>query len=401
MDPNHLIPELARPSDHKIVFVVADGLGGISGEAAGTELELAETPHLDQLARTGVSGLLDPVAPGITCGSGPGHLALFGYDPLEHDIGRGVLSALGVNVDLQPDDIAARGNFCRVDAHGHVIDRRAGRLSSGRGAELVRRLRQIKLDGVELLLNPVEQYRFSLVLRGPQLGAALEDTDPQATGVAPLRPRAKDQASQPSAELVAQFIDQAAALLADQADANMVLLRGFDKRPSLPSMRDRYGLNACAIAEYPMYRGLARLLGMHAIDLEGPGLEVQVDTLARVWDDYDFFFFHFKATDSAGEDGDFQAKVSAIAELDMYIGRITALRPEVLVVTADHSTPSQLRAHSWHPVPVVLTASTCRRDSATRFGETACLHGGLGRMPTKQLMGVALAHAGRLRKYGA
>lgn len=400
----HLLRRLHRPSESKILFVIADGLGGIPGDRQGTELELANTPHLDRLAREGTTGLLVPVAPGITCGSGPGHLALFGYDPLEHDIGRGVLTALGVQFDLRADDVAARGNFCTLDEHGVVVDRRAGRIPSEHSAKLAARLagsfHDLELEGVQVFVEPVRDYRFLLVLRGAGLGAAVSDTDPQRVGVPPRDPCPRDADSRRTAEIVASFVERAHRLLTDEHPANMVLLRGFARLPDIASMEERYGVRGCAIAGYPMYRGIARLLGMATV-AAGPDLDSEVAALRAAWDQHDFFFLHYKATDSAGEDGDFDAKLRAIEALDQQLPQILDVRPDVLVVTGDHSTPSQLASHSWHPVPVLLSARTCRRDAAQSFGETACMGGGLSQLPTRYLMSLALAHAGRLAKYGA
>lgn len=391
---------LLQDNGSKILFIIADGLGGICDDQRGSELEVARTPNLDLLASEATTGLLTPVAPGITPGSGPAHLGLFGYDPLQYNIGRGVLSALGIDFDLRPEDVAARGNFCTVDDQGKVSDRRAGRISSERGAELTRKLRGVQIEGAKVIVEPVKEHRFVLVLRGEGLGAALDDTDPQQTGVRPQRARARDEASRRTAEIVEAFIEQARALLADEHPANMVLLRGFARRPTLPSMQDRYGLRACAVAGYPMYRGVARLLGMKVVECEAE-LDSEVVALQAAWGQHDFFFFHYKDTDSRGEDGDFEGKVAAIEALDRCIPQITAQRPDVIVVTGDHSTPSQLAGHSWHPVPLLLKAAACRRDDVKSFGETACNRGGLGQLLAKDLMSLALAHAGRLRKFGA
>ncbi len=390
---------LLQESDSKIIFVIADGLGGIGSDGRGTELEAARTPHLDRLARQGTTGLLIPVAPGITPGSGPGHLALFGYDPLEHNIGRGVLTALGIAFDLQRGDVAARGNFCTL-AEGKITDRRAGRIATERCEALARKLRQVDIEGVQVFVEPVKEHRFLLVLRGEGLGDRLEDTDPQRTGVPPREPDAQDDPSRRTAKAVSAFVEQAREILADEHPANMVLLRGFAHRPELPSIEERYGLRACALAAYPMYRGIARLVGMRVVDC-GSDLESEIDALHGVWEDHDFFFLHYKATDSRGEDGDFDAKVAAIEALDCSMPGIIEKRPDVLVVTGDHSTPSALASHSWHPVPLLLSAATCRRDQAETFDETNCNRGGFSQMPTKHLMTLALAHAGRLRKFGA
>jgi 2,3-bisphosphoglycerate-independent phosphoglycerate mutase len=401
MTTHELIQGLHEPSESKIVLVVADGLGGLPLEHYGqTELESASTPNLDAAAREGVCGLSIPVLPGITPGSGPGHLALFGYDPLEYRIGRGILEALGINFPVGSSDVAVRGNFCTVDAQGVITDRRAGRPSTERCTQMCRKLQQIRLPDAELFVEPVREHRFVLVLRGDNLGDQVNDTDPQSTTSPPLPARGKDEASARTAELVNQFVAAAASLLQQDAPTNMVTLRGFARMPHIATMRDVYGLRPVAVAVYPMYKGLARLVGMNIADT-GSTLTDQIATLQELWDRYDFFFLHFKYTDSTGEDGNFPAKVQMIERLDAEIPKIRALQPDVLIVTGDHSTPSKLRMHSWHPVPTVLVSPTCRPDGVSTFGERACLAGGLGQFPAKHLMLLALAHAGRLGKFGA
>jgi 2,3-bisphosphoglycerate-independent phosphoglycerate mutase len=396
-----LMRKLALEGRSKIVLLVADGLGGLPREPGGpTELEAAATPHLDGLVARHVCGLSIPVAPGITPGSGPGHLGLFGYDPRAYAIGRGVLEALGIDFELGPDDVAARGNFCTVDADGTISDRRAGRISSEVGRELVERLRDVRIEGAEIFVEPVRDYRFVLVIRAPGLGDDIADTDPGATGMPPRRPQAQDPASQRTAAILETFIGRAAEILEPHRPANMITLRGIAKRPPIPQFEEVYRLRAGAIAVYPMYRGLARLVGMTIYE-PGADLAGQVAALRRHWDDADFFFLHYKYTDAAGEDGDFDRKVACIEEVDAAIPPIVELGPEVLIVTGDHSTPSSLRSHSWHPVPVVLAARTCRPDAVTTFGERACLQGGLGQIEAKYLLPLALAHAGRLAKFGA
>ncbi|MEX2286753.1 MAG: 2,3-bisphosphoglycerate-independent phosphoglycerate mutase [Planctomycetaceae bacterium] len=400
-DIHVLTRRLQRASASKIVLLVADGLGGLPEQPGGkTELETANTPNLDALARRGVLGLSTPVLPGIAPGSGPGHLGLFGYDPLRYDIGRGVLEALGIDFELGPDDVAIRGNFCTVDKNGNIIDRRAGRIPSEVGAALCKRLEKIKIPGVEVFVRPVKEYRLVIVLRAPGLGGEVEDTDPQRTGVPPLAPIPRDEASMRTAEICKEFVREAAQILKDDAPANLLTLRGIAKRPAIPTYKEVYGLKAAAIAVYPMYRGLARLVGMDVLDA-GANIGEQTERLTASWNDYDFFFVHYKYTDSTGEDGNFAAKVSRTEELDAAIPAIAAMKPDVLVVTGDHSTPSKLRSHSWHPVPVLLSAETCRFDACDSFGESQCLRGGLGQFEAKYLMLLALAHAGRLDKYGA
>lgn len=401
MATHDLVRELAEEAKTKIVMVVADGLGGLPIQAGGrTELETASTPNLDALARRGTSGLSVPVLPGITPGSGPGHLGLFGYDPLVFRIGRGALEATGIGFELGPNDVAARGNFCTLDASGRISDRRAGRIPSEESFKVVERLASVRIDGVETFVMPVKEHRFVVVFRGSGLDGAVADTDPQAVGVAPLTPTATSPAAARTAEAAKVFVEQARRILANEPKANGLVLRGFAGRPALPSYHELYRLRAAAIAVYPMYKGLARLAGMALVGAP-QSLDEQVEILASTWNDYDFFFLHFKYTDSTGEDGAFDAKVARIEELDRAIPRITALGPDVLIVTGDHSTPSLLKSHSWHPVPTLLVADTCRPDGLTSFSESACLRGGLGQFEAKHLMLLAMAHAMRLGKYGA
>jgi 2,3-bisphosphoglycerate-independent phosphoglycerate mutase len=396
-----LIRTLAVPGPSKLVLLSADGLGGFPHPDTGlSELETARVPHLDALARRGSCGLLRHVAPGITPGSGPGHLGLFGYEPLRHPVGRGVLEALGIDFDLRPGDLAARGNFCTVDAAGRITDRRAGRIPTERCVELVERLRSIRLPGVDLLVEPVKEHRFVLVLRGEGLTGPLSETDPQTTGVPPLPVRAESPAAERTAGLANAFVGEAARRLAGAGPANMVLLRGFDRRPALPRFPEVFGVRALAIAAYPMYRGLARLVGMDVVET-GPTFADEVQTLRARWEAYDFFFVHYKDTDKAGEDGDFAGKVAALERLDAALPAIEALGPDVLVVTGDHATPAVLRAHSWHPVPVVLAGRYALADAVERFSERACAAGSLGTLPAHDLMPLVAAHGLRLAKYGA
>jgi 2,3-bisphosphoglycerate-independent phosphoglycerate mutase len=401
MDIHKLTRDLNIKNTGKIVLLVADGLGGLPLAPGGrTELETASTPNLDELAKHNVCGLAIPIAHGITPGSGPGHLALFGYDPLRYTIGRGALEALGIDFDLGPNDVAARGNFCTVDDAGLITDRRAGRIPTETCVKLVKKLRAISISGVQTFVEPVREHRFAVVFRGEGLDGDVADTDPQLVGARPLAPVARTAASQRTAQIAEQFIHQAGEILRSEHPANMLTLRGFAKRPPIPAMFEVYGLKSAAIAVYPMYRGLARLVGMTVL-ASGSNLREQVAALKEHWNLFDFFFFHFKYPDSAGEDGNFDVKVRRIEELDTHIPAIMELKPDVLIVTGDHSTPAKLRAHSWHPIPVLLAASTCRPDEVTQFGESHCLRGGLGQFKAKYLITIALAHAGRLQKFGA
>jgi 2,3-bisphosphoglycerate-independent phosphoglycerate mutase len=386
----------------KIVLFVLDGLGGLPHPDTGlTELETARTPNLDALAAEASLGALVPVSPGISPGSGPGHLSLFGYDPVEFIIGRGALSALGVGFDLRPGDLAARLNLATLDEEGRVVDRRAGRPPDGEGLRIVEKVRDrlVAPKGIEIFLDHEKEHRAVLILRGPGRAAGLTDTDPQATGVPPLVVTALDPGSEESAALMQEVLDQIREILRDEPVVNGVLARGFAAYEGYPSFEQRFGLRALAIAQYPMYRGVARLVGMDVLEVPESPTDL-VALLEKYFLDYDFFFLHFKYTDSRGEDGDFQGKVEAIESVDPLILGIRGLGPEVLVVTGDHSTPATFRAHSWHSVPVLL-ASPWARPTGVRFGESECRSGDLGTFEGKHLMSLALAHAGRLAKFGA
>lgn len=399
--PLDMFRELVEPSASKIVLFVMDGLGGLPHPESGlSELETARLPNLDALATAGVCGLIDPVAPGITPGSGPAHLALFGYDPIGCQIGRGVLSALGIGFPMGPHDVAARMNFATIDADGRIIDRRAGRISTETNRALVAKLRTITLPGVEVFVETESQHRAVLVLRGEGLSDRISDTDPQRLGVPPEPARALVPEAERTAELVRAFVAQALELLRTEYPANALLLRGFAKLPDVPRFPDIYRMRSAAIAVYPMYRGLARLLGMDVLD-PGPTVAEELALARERWNDYDFFYIHVKAPDLKGEDGDFAGKVAVLEEIDRHVPALVDLGPAVLAVTGDHSTPALLKSHSWHPVPFVLVAQTAFRDEVHAFHERAALHGGLGRFPARYVMPLLMAHAGKLTKYGA
>lgn len=399
---HNLTRELFIKNDSKIVMLVADGLGGLPATPGGkTELETAHTPNLDELAKIGVQGGSIPVFPGISPGSGPGHLGLFGYDPIMYPIGRGALEATGIGFELADGDVAVRCNFCTLDSEGKISDRRAGRIPTDESAPLAEILdAEIKIDGVEVIVKPVKEHRFVVVFRGPGLDGNIDDTDPQQTGVPPLAPQANDSDSEKTAKIAAEFVAQAQRLLADQPKANGLTMRGFAAKPKIDSYQTVYGLRAAAIAVYPMYKGLASLVGMETIG-DAKTLNEQISVLEQSWNDYDFFFIHFKYTDSTGEDGDFDEKVKRIEQLDAIIPRINALQPTVTIVTGDHSTPAYMKAHSWHPVPTLLVSDCCRSDRCQAFSESESVTGGLSQFEAKYLMPLALANAGRMTKYGA
>lgn len=399
-----LMRRLTLDKGGKIVMLVMDGLGGLPREMGGpTELEAAQTPNLDRLAREGSVGLSIPISRGIAPGSGPAHQALFGYDPLVYEIGRGVLEANGIGLVVDSGDVAIRGNFCTVDANGLITDRRAGRISTEEGAKRVALLRDISLPGVKIDIEIAKEYRFAMVMHGAGLHGAIADTDPQQTGVAPLPAVATEPAAQKTADLVNQWLAEARERLRGHEPANMATLRGFAMDPALPKYKDVYKLKAACVAVYPMYKGISRLVGMDIIETTAHDTtEDEFKHIARIWNDYDFIFCHIKYTDSRGEDGDFDAKVKVIEGVDQALPILLDLNPDVLVVTGDHSTPAAYKAHSWHPVPTLLWAPrTHMPDRAQSFGERECMCGALGQFQAADLMPLALAHANRLAKFGA
>jgi 2,3-bisphosphoglycerate-independent phosphoglycerate mutase len=396
-----LLRELATPNDTKVLLCVVDGLGGLPDPVTRrSELETAAIPNLDHLAADSECGMTIPVAYGVTPGSGPGHLALFGYDPLKYQVGRGVLEALGIDFDLQRSDVAARGNFCTLDAQGRITDRRAGRVATDVNVQICDKLRQITLAGVEVFVEPVREHRFVLVLRGEGLDDHLASTDPEREGVEPYPVRPAGPEAGPTADLVNEFVRKARELIADQPQANGLLLRGFAKYPDLPSMPDVTRMRAGAFAVYPMYRGLAKLAGM-TVSPGGGTQASQLEAMRSRWDDFDFFFYHFKRADAAGEDGNFRAKVEALEEFDSLVPELHSLGADVLMIAGDHSTPAQLAGHSWHPVPFLLHSRLGTTDAVDAFNEAACRSGSLGTFPAKEVLSLAMAHAGRLMKYGA
>jgi 2,3-bisphosphoglycerate-independent phosphoglycerate mutase len=396
------LQNLIVPAQTKIAMIIMDGLGGLPREPGGkTELETAHTPNLDALAEQSVLGLTIPVGPGITPGSGPGHLAIFGYDPIRYEIGRGASEAMGVDFELGPNDLAARGNFCTVDRAGVLVDRRAGRIGTDESRDLAKLLRTIKIESAETFIETVKEHRFAFIMRASGLSDALTETDPQKTGVPVLPVRALRPDSEKTARLVNQFIEAARVKLAHKHPANMILLRGFAKCPTLPAYSELFGLRAAAIAVNGMYRGVARMVGMQVVDVGGETPSDEFTALEKNWNEFDFFYLHVKGTDTAGENGDFLQKVRVIEEVDALIPRLLALQPDVVIVSGDHSSPAVLKSHSWHPVPTLLYSRHVRADGIAEFGERACARGSLGVLPAKDVMPIALANAQRITKYGA
>ena len=399
-----LTRRLTTDEGGKILLLVMDGLGGLPLTPDGkTELEAAHTPNMDAIAKTGSLGMTIPVARGVAPGSGPAHLGLFGYDPLVYDIGRGVLEALGIGLRVGDGDVAVRGNFCTLDANGLITDRRAGRISTEEGEKRIALLQNIPVDGATVEVRAGEGYRFAIVIRGAGLNDDVLDTDPQATGVAPLPARAKSPAGERTAAILNQWIAGATERLKGHEPANGITLRGVASDPALPKYSDVYKLKAACVAVYPMYKGVSQLVGMDIIHTDmHDSVQDEFDKVAQIWNDYDFVFCHVKYTDSRGEDGNFDGKVAVIEEVDRALPTLLGLKPDVLIITGDHSTPAKLRSHSWHPVPLLLWApATHMRDANQTFGERACSAGGLGRFAATDLMPLALGHALRLERYGA
>ncbi len=398
----NLISSLAVENDKTIVLLVMDGVGDCDNDGRGTSLQLAKTPNLDALAQTSALGLSLPIATGVTPGSGPGHLGLFGYDPLIYTVGRGVLSALGIEFPLTARDVAARLNFCTLDAGGNVTDRRAGRISDDENKRLLAKIREELTPpaGVEVLFETVAEHRALMVLRGDGLDDNIGETDPQAVGVPPLSPTRKPHDSSKTAKMVEEIIAQVREILADEPAANMILARGFAKSPDWPTFAERYSLKPAAVAGYPMYRGVARLVGIPVVAEPTSAADICTET-AKALAGNTFIFAHFKYTDKTGEDGDLPGKIARIEEMDAALPSLLAAEPDVLLITGDHSTPPSLKAHSWHPVPVLMMAPHLRGGDGPAFDEIACRNGQIGTITAKELIPLAMAHAGKLGKYGA
>lgn len=397
-----LLSSLKVRADTKILLLVMDGIGGLPGPSGLTELEAARTPNLDALAARGASGLMDTVGRGITPGSGPGHLGLFGYDPFTFTIGRGALEAAGIDFDLRRTDVATRFNFCTLDEAGNIVDRRAGRIPTELNRKLVEKMRRAAVPEVEIFVETVKDHRGVAVFRRDGLKGCLHDTDPQRLGVPPLRvePCNSGECCE-MARIANRWLEQVFALLGDDHPANGILTRGWCNYPEIPTYREVFGLNPACIALYPMYRGVAKFAGMEVYRDGINDFSSQIDVLSRVWGGHDYFFVHFKYTDSAGEDGDFDRKAAMIEEVDRALPRILDLKPDVIAVTGDHSTPAVFKAHSWHPVPVVMAGTWVRPDTVTAFNENAAVCGGLGRFEARFLINELLAAGSRLIKYGA
>jgi 2,3-bisphosphoglycerate-independent phosphoglycerate mutase len=405
MNMQELIRPLIQKNSSKIVMVVLDGIGGLPNASGRTELEAAVTPNLDGLAQRSACGLHIPVAHGITPGSGPGHLGIFGYDPVEYQIGRGILEALGLGMEVKKTDVAVRCNYATIK-DGVITDRRAGRIPTEQSRKLTGRLQAEikKIDDVELIFAPGMEHRFAVLMRFPDDlapdAAMINDTDPQKEGKQPLPPVASSKNAERVSRIAGELIRKAHEVLKNEEKANFILTRGFSNMPHIPTFIDAFGLNALAVATYPMYRGLAKLVSMETPSLEG-SVEDEINFLKQEYGRYDFFFVHVKKVDSYGEDGNFEGKAARIEEFDQLLPMILQLKPDVLIITGDHSTPALMKGHSWHPVPVLLNSPYVLGNICKSFSERECVKGELGILPAVNLLPLALAHAGRLKKFGA
>jgi len=401
MVPEEVMKNLSVSTPSRIVLLVLDGVGDLPREGK-TPLEAAETPNFDRLAVSSSLGLTDPIAPGITPGSGPAHISLFGYDPIRYQIGRGILEATGIEMEIGPEDVAARGNFATMDRDGKLTDRRAGRIPTEENERLVKLLSEAvgEIDGIEVILRTVKEHRFVALFRGPGLDGRVADTDPQVLGAQSLDPRPLTPEAEKTARVAKEFVIRMNRALAAERPANTGLLRGFSRLPDIPSMQDLFKLNPACIATYPMYRGLARLVGMKLLKT-GATVADEFETLRNRWEEHDFFFIHVKKTDSYGEDGNFASKVKVIEEVDRSLPVLLDLSPDVIAVTGDHSTPCELASHSWHPNPFLISSKYVRRDDTRRFSEAECARGVLGRHPATDALPLMLANALKLEKFGA
>jgi 2,3-bisphosphoglycerate-independent phosphoglycerate mutase len=400
MIPEEVLQSLVVQTESKLLMVVIDGIGGLPVRGK-TELEAAKIPNLDRLASKSNCGLIDPISYGVTPGSGPSHLALFGYDPFRYEIGRGVMEALGIGLKLTKDDLTARGNFATMDENQIIVDRRAGRIPTEKNQEICQFLqREIKeVEGVRISIYPGREHRFVVVFQGTELRDDLTDADPQKDGKRAKGAEGLSPEAQRTAAIVNVYLKRATEVLKSFHPANTILLRGFSKIPDLPTMPDRFKLRPAAIATYPMYRGLARLVGMDVLET-GETIKQEVETLKKYFDRYDFFYLHFKKPDMAGEDGNFKTKAKAFEEIDRILPSLLKLKPDVLVITGDHSTPSLLKSHSWHPNPILLHSKYIRPDGTRRFTERHCQRGELGRFPAVDVIPLMLANGLKLKKFG-
>jgi len=399
-DRQEFISKIVQKAETKLVLLVMDGVGDLPVNGR-TPLQAASTPNLDSIASQSELGQTIPVFPGVTPGSGPGHLGIFGYDPVKYQIGRGILEALGTDVEVGTKDVVARANFATVK-DGIVVDRRAGRPATEVSSKIVKLLNSSirEIQGVRVSFYPGKEHRFVVKLTGDDLSDELTDADPQKEGRPIEWSKPLTSSANKTAEIVNELMRRIRDTLKNEPKMNFALIRGFSKYPHLPQFPEIYKLKAAAIATYPMYRGIAKLVGMEVVKT-GSEIQDELESLKKCWNDFDFFYVHIKKTDSYGEDGNFEAKVKVIEEVDRLIPELIKLNPDVLAVTGDHSTPVLMKSHSWHPVPLMIRSEFSRKGLNSKFDEFECARGTLGTVQALDVMSLILAHGMRLEKFGA
>ena len=405
----------------KVLFLIFDGLGDRPIPEFGykTPLEAAATPNFDALAARSICGLSNALGRGVRPGSDVSHLAIFGYPMERYYTGRGPIEVAGLGIRLQEGDVAFRGNFGTVDGDWNILDRRAGRIRVV--DEFTAAVDGMKIDGVEILVRPGTAHRAGVVFRGKGLSANVTDADPHAEGlpVSLVRPKDDTKEAAFTAGVINKFMRASYEILdrmeanekrrqAGQFPANFLLLRGAGMYPTMPTFEQRYGMRACCIAGGGLYKGIGAFLGMDLIEVEGatalPDSSVRNKFIAakKALEQYDFVFTHVKATDSLAEDGNASGKREFIEKCDLAAQELLDLPENVLlVVTADHSTACELKAHSADPVPIMFCSKHVRVDGVTEFGERAFASGGLGRMVGADIMPTVMNVLGKLHLIGA
>jgi len=409
----------------KVLIVLLDGLGDRPSRSLNgmTPLQMAHKPGLDELAAEGITGIMDPVAPGIPVGSDTGHLSILGYDPYRYYTGRGPLEALGAGMDLRPGDVAFRVNFATVGDDWTVIDRRAGRISTEEARALGEAIREMAA-GFDSefrfeFLSTVE-HRGVLVMRGDGLSDEVTDVDPHREGVKAEMPRPRSQT--PEAERTARelerFLRRAREVLESHPlnvervkkglrPANAILPRGAGKMPKLPSLRERFGVSSVVIAGGALYRGVCRAAGMDvrivptATGTLNTDLNAKFNAAFESLRTYDLVFLHIKGTDTASHDRNPAVKASFIEKVDRELrARIDQLQDVVVCVTGDHTTSSIDGRHHGDPVPILIWGEGVRRDKVVRFDEVSCADGALGRIRGLDVMNVLMDLVGRVEMFG-
>ena len=404
----------------KVVLVIIDGLGDrpISELKDQTPLEAANTPNLDYFATNGITGIMNAIDVGIRPGSDTSHLAIFGYDPETHYTGRGIFEAAGIGMELKKGDIALRGNFATVTEDLIIVDRRAGRIENV--SKLADALNGMKIDGVRFFVKAGVMHRAGVVLRGSNLSHMVSDNDPHEVGVKVKQVKALDNTEEAkfTASVINKFLEEAHKILKEHEvnkkrrkerllEANYILLRGASKLTHFEPFEKKYKLKACCIAGAGLYKGIAKVLGMDVLQVKGATGTANTDINAKfiaakkALAKYDFVFVHIKYADNYAEDGNVFGKLKFIEKIDDALIHLIGIKDTLIVITADHSTPCKLKAHSGDPVPIVMFGEGVRTDKVKEFNERSCMQGGLGRIKGKDLMNEILNLIGKAKLYGA